>query len=95
MTHSTNTQSFNYFIDLTIFLADTEVKIEIPVRDEDKQAVDENRLEEAEFGITFIEELIDSYLNNNYQTDRVIKQLLDDCCDKFVEQDYIIRKVPA
>ncbi|MEH2225186.1 hypothetical protein [Nostoc sp.] len=83
-----------YVIDVTIFLDNidkTEVKIEIPVREKDKQAVDTNKLDES--GVTFVDDLISDYLNDNQETDLVIQKVLDDY-DEF-ETEYTIRKVPA
>jgi len=94
MTHSTNAQSFKYFIDATILLDNmnkTEVKIEIPVRDEDRESVDLG--ESYNWNTTFADGLISDYLDDNQNNNPVIQKIYDDCDGFWI--DYTIRKVLA
>lgn len=72
--NSQPSESSNYFIALTCFLMGHEVKAEIPITKQQLRAITEDERKRAPYHESTMADLIDDYLNENFETEGFIRE---------------------
>ncbi|MEH1791139.1 hypothetical protein [Nostoc sp.] len=72
--NSQSSEHSNYFIDLTLFIAGHEIKVEIPITKQQLRAISEDERKCVPSYESTMADMIDSYLNENFESEGFIRE---------------------